>query len=271
MYFFHIFNNLIIKLPDCPTQLSTTLDDIINLLNARGDLAIKQSSGTLAEGFTKLSYKNDQYFINDRTCDLDRVQKFLNDLVKSGDYIITEYLFPSNQIGKIWNESPNTLRLMVIRLQNCEPELVRAYWRFGSKFTGVVDNPAVGGIISNVDVLTGKFCSGSRYDGDILVACNVHPDTNVPIEGSIENWAFLKQKVLEICRYIPDVCYLGFDVIITENGFRIIEINSHQGIKYLQHFEPLLVNTTCNDFFLTQIERKKKRFNRNYRRRYSNY
>lgn len=257
-YYYHIYKTSIYKLMDCPTGYYDSLEDVLKLLKLYRTLALKAISGTLAEGFYKLTFMDNQYSINNKLVSEDEVRLFFKNNILPNNYLITEYLLPSKEIRKIWNQSPNTLRIMVINEPYQGPEIIRAYWRFGTNLTGVVDNPAVGGVISNVNVNTGIFEGGSKYENDILIECKSHPDSGELIKGSIENWVFLREKILEISKYVPEICYFGFDVILTDQGFKIIEINSHQGIKYLQHFEPLLINKTCNKFFQCKIEEKKK-------------
>ena len=64
---------------------------------------------------------------------------------------------------------------------------------------------------------------------------------------------FIKEKVLEISKYLFAVEYLGFDIGIMK-GFKVIEINSHQGIKYLQYFRSLYDNRLTSDYFKYKLK-----------------
>lgn len=65
-YYYQIGNDGIIKLMDCPKDYGITIDDIMNLLRAQKCLAVKLIAGSFAEGFYKLSYANNCYYINDK-------------------------------------------------------------------------------------------------------------------------------------------------------------------------------------------------------------
>ena len=77
----------------------------------------------------------------------------------------------------------------------------------------------------------------------------MHPDTQVTVEGEIPGWEQMKAELLRISSYIPQVIYLGYDVVITDDGFKIIEINSHQAIHMIQTRTPLLKDALTRDFF----------------------
>ena len=58
--------------------------------------------------------------------------------------------------------------------------------------------------------------------------------------GRIENYDLLKETILDIAKRFRCIEYMGFDVGIIDNDFKIMEINSHLGIKYMQIFTPFL-------------------------------
>jgi hypothetical protein len=257
-YYFHLYNGKILRLADCPAGYDQTVQGLVNLLKEKNHLAAKLYSATQSEGFYKLSYTNNQFFVNNilhdekEVCDL--ISKWLK--MGSGGYLITEYLFANQELSKIWGESPNTLRIMVINEDNQCPKIASAFFRFGTKKTGVIDNPQVGGVICAVDINTGFFNQGSRYQGDFLIECLHHPDTNVLMEGITPHWDLISRKLIEISIYIPQVNYLGFDLIVTDKGFKVIEINSHQALRSLQHYQPLLNYDLTRDFFQNLIDKK---------------
>ena len=65
-----------------------------------------------------------------------------------------------------------------------------------------------------------EFKAGNSYS-----LCNIHPDTGVPISGTIPYWEETICIVKEIASGMPQLQYFGFDVAITENGPKIIEVN----------------------------------------------
>ena len=144
---------------------------------------------------------------------------------------------------------------MVIRERNQIPKIVVSYIEFGRKSMGVVEGYY--GINCLVDQETGWF-SGGKIDIDReILEVKYHPDTNYLLEGIIPHWNMVTEKIIEISRYFPQLIYMGFDVVITDDGFKIIEINSLQGIMMIQYFYPLLKSDLTKEFFTSLIEEKK--------------
>jgi len=42
---------------------------------------------------------------------------------------------------------------------------------------------------------------------------------------------------------------MGFDIIATEDGFKILEINSHEGIEFNQYYFPYMKHESTRSFF----------------------
>lgn len=49
--------------------------------------------------------------------------------------------------------------------------------------------------------------------------------------------------------YMGELEYLGFDVIVTDDGFKICEVNSHSGIRAVQRYMPFLQDVKCREYF----------------------
>ena len=66
-YYYHIYDNEVLKLMDCPEGLDSGIQGIIDLLKTTRFLAAKPVSGTLGEGFYKLAYDGQDYLLNDKS------------------------------------------------------------------------------------------------------------------------------------------------------------------------------------------------------------
>ena len=256
-YYYHIRHKEILCLLDCPDGFGPTTEGILDLLKMKRLLAAKLRDGSLGEGFYKLAYDGQDYFINNGLSKAKEVEELMGSWLKSRgkEYIITEYLTAHVDLGKIWSSSPNALRIMVVREKNKLPEIVISFIRFGINSTGVREDPA--GIHCLVDLDTGRFLDGKIHTDFEMIESKYHPDSRVLVEGVIPYWSLVKEKILEISNAIPQVRYMGFDVIITGDGFKIIEINSHQGIDLIQYYQPLLKEGVSKDFLMRCWKRKK--------------
>ncbi len=258
-YYYQISNGQILKLMDCPEGYESTIEDIIRLLYEKHFLAAKLYSGTFANGFLKISYEGENILINNVVISYESLVNLISSWlrIRSGGYLITEYLSGNSELGKIWNQTPNTLRTMVINEDKQQAKLASSFFRFGSSKTGVVDNASIGGVCCHVNNDTGEFSDGRILKDHELISCPNHPDTNMQIGGILPSWESFKTILIKISAYLPQLKYMGYDVIFTNNGFKIIEINSHQGIKFHQFYQPFFANEITKDFFGELIQQKK--------------
>ena len=64
------------------------------------------------------------------------------------------------------------------------------------------------------------------------------------------NWPYVKEMLERICSHISSVSYLGFDVIITNDGMKLCEINTHPACDYEQVMcGPVLTKEHAKRFF----------------------
>lgn len=246
-------------LMDAPAHIAKDGDYILNLLRWKGVLAMKPNSGTSGGfGFIKLELRDGVLFENNKQINLTRFEEIKNNM---RNYIVTEYAHQHHQLAKIWPDSECTLR--VIMVKNPKTDIYgQATWscavsyaRFGTSVNGGASNLSSGGIGIGFDFETGRYNDFAiRYkrfcpDGNTFL--DSHPDTGVVWQGeSLPNWSYVKGKIGEICDHISSLDYLGLDVIITEDGMKLCEINSHPAMDYEQIMcGPMLKKEKIREFF----------------------
>jgi hypothetical protein len=70
------------------------------------------------------------------------------------------------------------------------------------------------------------------------------------MEGvSIPNYASMIQGLLRICEFLPEALLVGLDVLMTDDGYCVIEGNSPPGLVVWQVHQPLLANPRNASFF----------------------
>lgn len=251
-YYCYLNNEKIIPLID--GMFIKNYEDIIGLLKEKGELALKLVAGSLGVGFHKIQYKSGSFYIDSKITTENNLSNFLK---KLDNYIVTEYIKPHEEIRKIYPSTANTLRVMVINEVGVKPIIANGFIRFGTKSTGEVDNASQGALFTIVDVNNGFYSGAKRIVNNTLIDCNIHPDTEIKINGKIPNWALIIGQLKEIGAYLSQLSYMGFDIVITDDGFKILEINSHQDIKWYQYFYPLLSDNPSKAFFERLINEKK--------------
>ena len=155
-------------------------------------------------------------------------------------------------LKKINPESVNTVRVIVINEHGNDPIIPFAFMRIGTKKSGSVDNVAQGGMVCKVDVKTGRFYDAQTLTDHVYTNVERHPDTGEPLEGVIPNWETVMNGLLDISRYCPQLTWLGYDIAVTQDGFQIIEINSHPGLHKPHEFPEAVTS------FLQRTLKKKK-------------
>lgn len=246
-------------LMDAPADIPKDKDFIMNLLKQKKCLAMKPNSGTSGGlGFIKLEDREGQLYENNKPIDSARFDGIVSNMK---NYIVTQYVKQHGDLARIWGESECTLRVIMIKCPKADPysdsewRCTVSYARFGSSVSGGASNLSSGGIGIGFDFETGAFNDFAiRYkkfcpDGNTLL--HAHPDTEVVWKGEgLPNWGAVKEKIKAVCSHVSSLSYLGFDVIITEDGMKLCEINTHPACDYEQVMcGPILAKEYAREYF----------------------
>ena len=239
---------------------AVSADKLIELIKEKRIVAAKPFVGSHGEGFYKLEYRLNRVFINNQEHTTHSLKEFLKNLKKS--YVITEYVNMSEQFKNIYPHAVSTARIMVIKENNYKAKVTNAYVRFANKAGGTTDNVANGGIVASIDTSTGKIVKAEKIENHVFFPVEKHPDTGEKICFKIKNWVQIKNKICEISDYLTQFTYLGFDVAFTEDGFKIIEINTHQDLhkynEYDMSIKEFLIKMRENSQQYNKIEFREK-------------
>jgi len=231
-----------------------TVEDFKDLLKEIGIFACKPCNGSGSLGFFKLSFENNKYYINDSEVFEDEIDKFIN---THTNYIVTEYILPCDKLSVI---SPiiHTIRLLVINDDFHNPKICGGYMRFANKVTGIVNH-----IVYNdtdmfdydveLDLLSGYMKNGKKVFLNRIEKCPNHPDSKVHVDGKIDCWDEIVSFVKEFSKKYCLCQYLGFDLCVSNKGIKVMEINSHSGIKHIQLSKPLLKDSFTKEYFIKKI------------------
>lgn len=163
------------------------------------------------------------------------------------NYVFTEFIVPEASLAEVW-PLIHTLRVLVARPKGSDPEIVGTYLRFGNKRSDdgsgknyvVYTTTDIPNFMCFVDFETGEYGDGRLVYADRIERCAAHPDSNDVAEGRIACWDEIVNIVLGVTERLAPLGYLGFDIGITPDGPKVMEINSHSGIHNLQVFRPLM-------------------------------
>jgi hypothetical protein len=158
-------------------------------------------------------------------------------------FLVMEFIEQGEYAGKLYPGSVNTVRV-VTALDEHGPWIVFAIQRIGRTESAPTDNFNQGGICSVVDLETGEIGKALYYSGNSRPDAFVtHPDTEEPLVGKVvPYWGAIKTTLLKAVSQYPGFRYVGWDVVLQDDGFLVLEGNSYPGVQVLQLHRPLLEN-----------------------------
>ena len=254
-YYLYVENDLcggrFTYLMDCPTDIPKDKDFLWNLLKKKRILAMKL-------GFIKMELRDDGIYENNKPINMERFEE-IRDTMRN--YIVTEYCHQHHELEKVWPDSECTLRVIMCK-NYTEDKYALTTWscavsyaRFGTSINGGASNLSSGGVGVGFDFETGKykdFCIRyKRFTPDGKWMLDRHPDTGVVWKNNaLPNWSLVRNKINALCQHVSSLDYMGLDIIITEDGMKLCEINSHPAIDYEQVMcGPVLKNEKVRAFF----------------------
>lgn len=226
------------------------IDMFLKLINEKKKVILKPLIGGGGKGIVKLEIKDGNIYFNKSVVSIEEL--FLK-VKKLERYIISEYLENGEYLKKIFNETCNTIRIItMIAPETNLPFIAIAIQKVGSSSTFPVDNVWNGGYTSKIDMETGRLGRVAYHTNkNRIITWDVkHKDSGKEIEGLvIENWDEVKKLILTLAKELSFIKYIGWDVLVSKNGIKVIEGNNYSDVNFLQIHEPLLKNKRVRDFY----------------------
>lgn len=144
------------------------------------------------------------------------------------------------------NSSVNTIRVYSVLDRQGEAHILKAILRAGVG-DSVVDNFHSGGVIYPVNVESGfiESCGERRATKEGVF---IHPGSDIVMLGFvIPHWELLKDTVKRMAESLPQVRYIGWDMVITSEGVDLIEANENAD-------HALFGRIGCNRFIFKQLK-----------------
>jgi hypothetical protein len=227
----------------------TTHRDIIDLCRTLGTLVVKPVKGGGGSNIYVLRAVGDQIQTNDVVMEEQEALGFLK--TRDG-YIVCEFVEQHPYASRIFSKSVNTIRVLTMwDIDEHRPFIAAAVHRFGRNSTAPVDNWTRGGLSCRVDLSTGTLSKGVSYPKESkLIWHEVHPDTKEPLEHvSVPMWEQVKEEVLKMARSVPFLPYLGWDIVVTAQGMKVLEGNNYSDLNLIQVHGPLLNDERVRKFY----------------------
>ncbi|WP_255171001.1 sugar-transfer associated ATP-grasp domain-containing protein [Natrononativus amylolyticus] len=166
-------------------------------------------------------------------------------------YLVNEFVDQAEYAETIFPDATNTIRVITLRdVTTQEPFVARAIHRFGVAASAPVDNWDKGGISAHVDIETGTMTTAAQNTASGIRWLEDHPETGAPITGiSIPRWDRLREEITTIAAHLQQLPLVGWDIVITEDGYAVLEGNIRPTHEMMQIHEPFLTDTRVREFF----------------------
>lgn len=153
----------------------------------------------------------------------------LHQRLEEEDKLVEEHIRQHPEISGFYPHAVNTIRLTTFYTEN-GPVLLAPLMRIGCG-DSVADNFDSGGVLTMLDVETGRMLSGAMNKQ--YVWFDAHPETGKKFEGFVvPHWDQVRAICLAAAQEEPRAAYIGWDVAITPEGCVIVEGNSRPSINW---------------------------------------
>ena len=176
----------------------------------------------------------------------------LERLVGADLQVVVPFIEQAAYARAIFPGSANSIRILTMFEEEAnEAFIAAAVHRFGTTVAGApVDNWSRGGLSAWIDKDTGELGRAYRFRDGELSAHDSHPDTGAAIAGTtVPGWPALRRAILDLASQVPFLPYVGWDVVLTDGGFVILEGNNRSDVNLIQVHRPLLSDPRVRRFY----------------------
>lgn len=208
-------------------------EQVLDHLREHGPLVLKPLGGDRGRGIHLLEDREGELHLDGRPVSAATLVDFLH---RCDGSLLVEGVVQAEYSRQIFPRSANSLRLVVFAGAGAPdgPFIPVAGHRFGRESSAPVDNTSKGGLLSPLALDSATLGPG-RYLAPGARAYqhfDEHPDTGARLSGvSVPRLDEVVSTVLEFSRRHAHFSYLSWDVVITPNGFTVLEVNHHGSLR----------------------------------------
>jgi hypothetical protein len=236
-----------------PVMPQSQIEIILDLCREKGKLVMKPVNGEGGRDVHLMVFDAEGFHLDHKPIEEKELK---SKCLSLNNFIVTEFVQQHPYAEAFFPHTANSLRILTARNYDVnEPFIGWVLQRIGRTSSIPVDNVAGGGIACAVNVASGEIGAGISFPRNSRPIWHErHPDTGVPIAGTlIPNWKEVSSKILEMAGYLAMVPYIGWDVVITEEGFKVLEMNSLPSINSTQVYNPILDDERMRRFYSLYI------------------
>lgn len=227
---------------------SAPMDWIRETVTEQGRVVLKPEDGSSGEDVFVIERSDGGLETNGET-GLSPVRDSLSGLQR---YLVTEFVEQHPYADEIYPHTANTIRLITCRdTEEGEPFIADAIHRIGTDESRPVDNWDKGGLSAGIDLDTGTLQQATRFpDSRDLDWFDRHPGTDARITGTtIPSWDTVTSAVKEMAERLYWLELIAWDIVVTEDGYTVIEANDTPTLNMHQVHRPLIRDDRTRRFF----------------------
>ena len=193
-----------------------SIDEIMMFIGKHKAVMVKPTDGCEGIGVFKLDGD-----------DKNGVQNLLNDVKLGKRYMIEELIIQHEDMARLNPSSVNTIRIETVVDSNGEPHVTNTIVIMGAG-DACVNNTHHGGIMCHINPASGIIDSFAHDpQGQCLFR---HPINEIVLPGyQIPRWDGILDFAKRLALVEPSCRYIGWDIVITPDGYDIIEGNVRPG------------------------------------------
>lgn len=212
-----------------------TDDDVLELMREHDSLFMKPLAAGKGKGVHRLEMIDGRPAVDGAIMSQEEFHSFLD---ADDGWFLSEGVHQHPYLDAIYDKTTNTIRLITLRDPDSgDYKVFFAVQRIGTSETIPVDNGSKGGLVARIDLETGELSEARSIQA--LGSHDVHPDSGAPIKGVVvPGWNDIKEQILDLARHFPFMSFIAWDILVTEDGFSIIEANTSSGVNIIQLWGP---------------------------------
>jgi len=248
---------------------SVNVERFADFCKEKGSVVLKPIIGAEGEGIFVITTNNEKFIINGEVVSYE---KYLSLIQNLENYLVIESIYQHKYCSEIFPHTVNTVRILTMFDDNDnEPFVATAIHRFGSTKSIPVDNWARGGYSCHICLDTGKLGKAAAYPSSgKLCFVSRHPETGNQIENVIvPRWNIIRNKTIEMAKALSYIPYIGWDIVVTKEKFKVLEGNNCTGVNLLQIHSPLLENPRVKRFYQKRFAMQDSKSFRSYRSKFT--
>jgi len=234
--------------PTCSNPAISSGESLLDYCRT-APLVLKPVVGGGGAGVLLLDATSGQLECNRKPAEAATLIKQLGQL---DDYLISEFMSQGGFSRQLNPATTNTLRILTIwDGSDSGPCIVRAVHRIGNSTSAPHDNFTRGGLSSIIDLQTGVLGPAATHPKTTTLKWHeTHPDTGFRFAGlQIPDWPAIVDKITHAVARLPFLACVGWDIMLTDDGFCAIEGNHHPDPDVLQCHGGLLKDERIRRFY----------------------